>query len=286
MIVIGWLSFVAMVSTLTYWKNSEIVSERSKSGTSALWQAVYIIASVWLRHSRMYPLLIVQLPQLVRYCSLLHSGGSVKDPAFHWATKAFACSILLIIAAITAWLAQADAAMITVFMLLAAGSPMALWHDLTSKMRRRQEAFVSELPTFMHKLSLLIAAGETTQRAWQRAGTVDRHKAGHPLYAELGKTGNELAQGVPFVKALEDLHRRCGVHEVSVLVTTVLMNYRRGGDAFALSLQDASRMLMERKFAIVRMRGEEASTKLLFPMMLMLCAVMLVVAAPAIMMMS
>jgi len=50
-------------------------------------------------------------------------------------------------------------------------------------------------------------------------------------------------------------------------------------------LQDASRLMMEKKHAVVRTQGEEASTKLLFPMLLMLIAVMAIVAAPAVMLM-
>lgn len=222
---------------------------------------------------------------MTRLCLIVYGRGEAFDPAFLWSSKAFAGFAGAQLGALIALAVRADAAIVTIGFLVAVALPVLMYRDLAAKVKRRNEAFVAELPTFMHKLSLLLGAGETVQRAWVRAGTAPGEKSNHPLYVELTRTNNELSQSVPFYKALEDLHRRCRVAELSGLVSTVLMNYKRGGEAFALVLQDTSRMLMERKQALIRTKGEEASTKLIIPMLLMLLAVMVVVAAPAMMMM-
>jgi tight adherence protein C len=64
------------------------------------------------------------------------------------------------------------------------------------------------------------------------------------------------------------------------------MNYRRGGELFVMSLRSLNRDLWEKRKAMTRILGEEASSKLIFPMLLILLAVMIIVAAPAVMLMD
>lgn len=287
MMAILWLGGVSLACMFTYRKAAG--THRGRFGPRRFWfdRYAYAVASAWLQWIGAYPILLLRLPQLVRYCTVLYGkADDVPDPAYAWAVKAFALSMASLIGTVFALLANADVSILLLLAGLVFALPVVLWQELGSKIKKRHEAFITELPTFMHKLSLLIAAGETVRRAWIRAGIADADRGKHPLYEELMKTSNELSQGIPFSKALEDLHRRCGIHEMSTLATTVLMNYRRGGEMFALALQDASRLMMERKYAVVRTRGEEASTKLLLPMMFMLFAVMTIVAAPAVMMMK
>ena len=283
-----WLGVVLAAGAITYrHETREGIRTRVRFGSdSVAARAVFIVAEAWLRRTSAYPKLAIHVPQLLRYCAMIAERHDGPDPAYAWTVKAFAATVASAVAAGFAYFAEADPAVPLLFVLLAAAAPALLWQELKKKVAGRQRAFVSELPTFLHKLSLLLAAGETVQRAWQRAGVAGLGKEKHPLYAELARTNADIEQGVPFPKALEDMHRRCGIHEVGALVTTVLMNYKRGGEAFALALQDASRLMMEKKHAVVRMQGEEASTKLLFPMLLMLIAVMVIVAAPAVMLMN
>ncbi len=283
-----WFVVVLTAGAWTYRSESRkgVRARSLPPGGSAASRAIYIVAEAWLRRTSAYPKLAIHLPQLLRYCAMVSDRFDGADPAYAWTVKTFAAAVALVVAAGFAYFAKADPAVVLFLGLCSIGTPTLLWRELKKKVAERQRAFVSELPTFLHKLSLLLAAGETVQRAWQRAGAVGPDKGKHPLYAELARTHHDIEQGVPFPKALEDMHRRCGVHEVGALVTTVLMNYKRGGEAFALALQDASRLLMEKKHAVVRTQGEEASTKLLFPMLLMLIAVMLIVAAPAVMLMN
>ncbi|TLS50170.1 hypothetical protein FE782_21085 [Paenibacillus antri] len=283
-----WIAVVLASGFLTYRleKTGDAATRCLPRKHSTVTRIVYVVAEAWLRRCGAYPKLAIHLPQLLRYCAMVQDRSEATDPAYAWTVRTFAATTLAAFAAVFAYLAKADGAVVLLIAVLTAAAPAVLWRELKKKVEGRQRAFVAELPTFLHKLSLLLAAGEAIHRAWQRAGTVGSDKETHPLYTELARTNQDIAQGVPFPKALEDMHRRCGYHEVSALITTVLMNYKRGGEAFALALQDASRLMMEKKHALVRTQGEEASTKLLFPMMLMLCAVMLIVAAPAVMLMN
>ncbi|MGV2805241.1 type II secretion protein F, partial [Clostridium perfringens] len=73
---------------------------------------------------------------------------------------------------------------------------------------------------------------------------------------------------------------------VSIFTTTVRLNFRRGGNAFVLALRDLSRVLWEKRKAIARTRGEQASSKLVLPMVVIFMIVIVLLGAPAFMMMN
>jgi tight adherence protein C len=108
----------------------------------------------------------------------------------------------------------------------------------------------------------------------------------HPLYAELARMQKDMHNGYSFAQSMEQFGKRCSLQEVSMFVTTVLINQRRGGDTLVLAMQDVARQLWEKRKSVARRRGEEASTKLIFPMMLMFLVILVVVGAPALLMMK
>src|SRR5699024_10937323 len=151
---------------------------------------------------------------------------------------------------------------------------------LDEKMDKRKQDIIMELPEFSSKIALLVNAGETVQQAIIRCTTM-KSDVEHPLYEELTDAVTKIKNGDSFSGVMEDFSKRCGVQEVSVFTTTVLLNYKRGGNQLALSLRELSRDLWEKRKAISRKRGEEASSKLIFPMVLIFIAVLIIVAYPA-----
>ncbi|MUT68066.1 type II secretion system F family protein [Paenibacillus sp. NEAU-GSW1] len=150
---------------------------------------------------------------------------------------------------------------------------------------RRKQLIILELPELLSKLMLLVGAGETVQQAFARCMEgKDPHS--HPLYNEWSKVVYALRMGDPFSAAAERFNRSCSVQEVSVFTTVLLLNYRRGGEHFVLALRELSYTLWEKRKAVARTRGEEASSKLVFPLVGILLVLMVFVASPAMLLMS
>lgn len=61
------------------------------------------------------------------------------------------------------------------------------------------------------------------------------------------------------------------------------MNFRRGSSDLVLSLTRLSQDLWVKRLSTSRIIGERASSKLVFPMVLIFIVVLVIVAAPAIM---
>ncbi|MFL0555465.1 type II secretion system F family protein [Paenibacillus barengoltzii] len=164
--------------------------------------------------------------------------------------------------------------------------PMALLNDLYRKVQRREQAVLLELPELLNKIVLLVGAGSTVQQAIKLCLERKREQIGHPLYRELLQMQKEWEGGDSFQQAMEGFSKRCGIQEVSAFTTAVLLNYRRGGEDFALALRDLSHSLWEKRKAVSRTLGEQASSKLVFPMVLLFMSVLILVGAPAFMVMN
>ncbi|OME72371.1 type II secretion protein F [Paenibacillus odorifer] len=169
---------------------------------------------------------------------------------------------------------------------LAGALPAAMVSDLHKKVRVREQNIMLELPELLNSIVLLVGAGETVQRAIIRCVESHRGDVNHPLYKELRIMTSEWEGGYSFQQAFENFSKRCAVQEVSLFTTTVLLNYRRGGADFVLSLRDLSRMLWDKRKAISRTRGEQASSKLVFPMVVIFLIVIVLVGTPAFMMLK
>lgn len=164
--------------------------------------------------------------------------------------------------------------------------PLARARDVINKAESKRQELQLELPELLSKLTLLVQAGETAQKAMALCIERKRDQSEHPLYAELNRMMKDMQNGYSFPQAMEQFAKRCAIQEVSMFVTTLLINQRRGGATFVLAMQDLGRQLWEKRKSVARKRGEEASTKLVFPMMLMFLVVLAVVGAPALLMMK
>lgn len=154
---------------------------------------------------------------------------------------------------------------------------------LDGLLNERKSMIVLELPVFLNKLLLLINAGETLQRAMMRCAEQYTRGSKHPLARQLHVAAAQLNNHYPLPHVFDEFSRRCGVHEAAVLASALIMNYRRGGADFADALRQLSVQLWHKRKAEIRTLGEEASAKLVFPLVIIFLLLIAVVAAPAIM---
>lgn len=165
-------------------------------------------------------------------------------------------------------------------------TPLIMIRELDKRIKKNRQLIIIELPEFINKLTLLINAGETVQQAIIRCVEQKRQQKHHPLYKELMQVTDDISTGNSFPMAMDNLSKRCGMPEVAFFSTTVLMNYRRGGEEFVVALRGLSRELWEKRKTLTRTLGEEASAKLVFPMMIVFLVLMVIIATPAVMLMN
>ncbi|SFL83724.1 tight adherence protein C [Paenibacillus sp. 1_12] len=199
----------------------------------------------------------------------------------------FTYSILIVIGStFLGWASDVGAEMLGYGGGLVIFLPFLLYKNLASQLLKKKRQMLLDLPEMVNQIVLLVNAGETVQKALLRCIERNPNVQQSPLLSELAIAAYEIGMNASFTKSMEDFNKRCGIQEVSLFTTTLLLNYKRGGDELVMSLKELSFTLWEKRKAIAKTLGEEASSKMVFPMVFIFMVVMIVVAAPAILMMD
>lgn len=156
--------------------------------------------------------------------------------------------------------------------------------ELDRKIELKKRSILTELPTFLNTLSLLLGAGLTYNAAVEKAVADADGKS--PLYSELQHVLSAIRSGSTYGSAYKEFSRRCGIPEITRYASTVLQNINLGSADMAQVLSLLAQECWQKRKDIARKQGEEASSKLVFPMVMIFLAVSIIVLAPAIMAMS
>ncbi len=96
-------------------------------------------------------------------------------------------------------------------------------------------------------------------------------------------TCHEMESGVGEERAYERFGERCGLESYRKLGNILSQNLRKGGTAMTVLLEKEVENAFEERKSAAKRYGEEAGTKLLFPMILMLGMIMAILIVPAVM---
>lgn len=212
-----------------------------------------------------------------------HSLAETKLSAARMILAAYGCIIGF---TMLACLSDGSPEIAAVGLLGAALSPLIQLRILQEKLQLRKRRLLLELPELVNQVLLLTNAGETIRQALLACVERQRDERERPLLSELRLAAGELKLNVSLAKALDEMQKRCRLQEVTMFVSTVLLHEKRGGDDLSVALRALSKELWEKRKALARTMGEEASSKLVFPMVLIFSAVLAVVASPAVMLMN
>ena len=162
--------------------------------------------------------------------------------------------------------------------------PFLVDSSLKGTIEKRRLSIQMEFPEFVNKLTLLVNAGMTISKAWEKI--INENKREHILYDEMRYALAEIKAGRPEGIAYEEFARRCHVKEVTKFVSVIVMNLKRGGSEVVPVLREQGRECWEMRKNAAKAIGEQASTKILIPMMIMFLGIVLIVATPAVMSMT
>ena len=138
----------------------------------------------------------------------------------------------------------------------------------------------AEFPDFLNKMILLLGAGMSIPRAWEKI--VRESEKATPLSRELYKSLLDIQSGNSILQAYEGFARRCRLPEINKFVTLILQNIKKGNAELVSILRVQAAECWEMRKLTAKKMGEEASTKMLFPLLLMLIAILIIVSTPAI----
>ena len=159
------------------------------------------------------------------------------------------------------------------------------------KEKKKQESIRKEMqkdyPDIIQKLVLFLRAGFTIRRAMEKiAEGYLRSREKYQMkersaYEEIVRTCKEMQGGIYEAEAYERFGVRCEVSQYKVLSVLLVQNLKKGNQNLLELLEREEAGAEDERKRRAKVRGEEASTKLLLPMMLQLIVVLMILMIPA-----
>ncbi|MBP5282612.1 MAG: type II secretion system F family protein [Lachnospiraceae bacterium] len=144
--------------------------------------------------------------------------------------------------------------------------------DLGDQVKKRRDLLRLSYPDLVQELALYLVAGMTIRSAFGRLGKTNEYAA----YA-----CREMQSGQSEALAYENFGKRAGPREYVKLSTLLCQNLKKGNSALMARLEEEAILATESRIQSGRKLGEEAETKLLIPMVMLLAVTMLMIMVPA-----
>lgn len=161
-------------------------------------------------------------------------------------------------------------------------------NELQEQMERRKEEIQNDYPMIVNKLVLYLSAGMNIKSAFEKISEEyqEDRQEGRSLfrfaYQEMYVMLNQLKAGVSEKKAYEDYGIRIGENNYLKFMALIIQNLQKGNAGIIQALSEEEEHAFAQRLDRAKRQGEEAGTKLLFPMLVLLIVVMAVVMLPAV----
>lgn len=159
--------------------------------------------------------------------------------------------------------------------------------ELVQKTKERERQMCRDYAQIVSKLVLLMGAGTAVRTAWEmivRDYQAKREQEEAPLryaYEEMALALREMQNGVAEIKAYENFGLRCRIPCYMKLAVLLEQNLRKGNHGLTRLLKGEVQEAFEQRKELAVRAGEEAATRMLLPMILMLIVVMILILVPA-----
>ena len=176
------------------------------------------------------------------------------------------------------------------FAILAAGAGASCMLVVSAAQKKKEQEkkevrqMKIDYPGIINKFNLYIRAGMTIRRAWfliaedyeKRKGKEKRR-----AYEEMIYTMRQIRDGRPEGESYENFGIRCGVPPYRKFGAMLSQNVRKGSKGLTELLGREAEEAFEDRINLAKKLGEEAGTRLMIPMFLMLAIVFATVIVPA-----
>lgn len=178
---------------------------------------------------------------------------------------------------------------LAVFLLVVAAGVAVFFlrdRELHRRTQEREQQMALDYPQIVSKMALLLGAGMSVFHSFQRMADDYRdecRKGGeaHYVYEEILLMCREIENGVSESTALGHFGRRCRSQRYTKFASMLAQSRQKGNDRLLQSLREEADLAGTDRRNLARQLGEEAGTKLLLPMIMMLAVTLVMIIVPA-----
>lgn len=176
-----------------------------------------------------------------------------------------------------------------VFLLLTIAAAVGVYFlkdkDLHDELLEKKKVMKMYYPVIVNKFMLYMGAGMTVRGSFIKIAMDYQKKRNtegeNPAYEEMLYSCNELTAGVSEGLVYERFGRRSGLQEYARFTAMLSQNLLKGNASLLKRLREESDKALTEDLHYRKKLGEEAETKLLVPMIMMMAMVLLLVMIPA-----
>lgn len=154
-------------------------------------------------------------------------------------------------------------------------------------LKERREQMQLDYSEVVNKLLILLGSGMTLKQSWNRisAQYMDKRKkkevSKRHIYEEMVITAHEISDGESDRLAYQKFGERTDLSSYQRLVRILVQNLQTGSSGLCKLLGQEAESAMEERKALAKKLGEEAGTKMLMPLIMMLGIVIAIIIVPA-----
>lgn len=218
-----------------------------------------------------------------RLLFLYGTRGNAGLYIHHFAAKAASCILFFIFPVV--YFSFSTPGMIEVFLALAlpAAGYMLPDLDLTAKVKVKKEEVLRGYMRFCTDLAVMSGAGLDITSAWEEAVKKDSH---NDFVSEARRAVLRASTGMMFSDALKEMAANLSIPEVHTFVTLVNQEIKSGSGGMQAKLRECAVRSWNIREAEAKRKGEEAASKMVFPLAAGLMGILMILAAPAVMIMK
>lgn len=151
--------------------------------------------------------------------------------------------------------------------------------------KKREKQLAYDYPQLLNKFTLYIKAGMTVKNAWYRIAEdyeLKKTQTGiREAYEEMVLTMQEMKSGAGERECYEKFGERCGLPVYRKFGAMLSQNLKKGTKGMTVLLNQEAMDAFEERKNMAKKLGEEAGTKMMLPMFLMLAVVLVMIIVPA-----
>lgn len=160
--------------------------------------------------------------------------------------------------------------------------PIVIDSRIKEKIKQREQELRIDYPGFVEKFVLLIGAGLNCKGAWQRMSAEYKKKLQNGgrkryLYEEMLLAERQLENGMNEAGVYELFGKRTGLLKYIKFSTLLVQNLKKGSSGLLKVLEYEAYDVLKERRENAKILGEQAGTKMLMPMIIMMAEVFAII---------
>lgn len=155
--------------------------------------------------------------------------------------------------------------------------------DLVSKINIKKASIMMDYPVFCTDIAVMAGAGLEIFKAWEKATEKNSNSI---FYIEVRRVILKTSTGMLFQDALKEFSANLSISEIHTFVTIVNQEIKSGSGGMAAKLRDCAKRSWKVRESLAKKKGEEAISRMVFPLAVGLIGILMILAAPAVIIMK